>query len=63
MSSQDTDYYRLRADEDRQAARLAPTDYIAEIHLQLACAYEGLLQDNVHAVPKANLEPSVAPAP
>ena len=44
MTSADTDYYRTRAEQEREAARSATDQYIAAIHLELAVAYEALLK-------------------
>lgn len=44
MTSKDVDYYRKRAEQERAAARDASKQYIAEIHLELARAYEALLE-------------------
>ena len=40
MNSDDTDYYRRRAEQERQAARNASSQHVAQIHLELAKAYE-----------------------
>ena len=45
MSSEDVGYFRARAEQEHQAARQATQSYIAEIHLDLASAYEALVQD------------------
>ena len=43
MTSRDEDYYRARAEEEREAASHARNAHVAEIHRELARAYEGLL--------------------
>jgi len=43
MTSTDVDYYRKRAAQEREAA-LDPCEHIAEIHLELARAYEALVE-------------------
>lgn len=43
MSSHDSDYYRARAEQEREAARDASKRYIAAIHLELARSYEALV--------------------
>ena len=40
MNSDDTGYYRRRAEQEREAARNAGSKHIAQIHLELARAYE-----------------------
>lgn len=42
MFSRDSDYYRSRAEQEREAAERADQRYIAEIHLELARAYDAL---------------------
>jgi hypothetical protein len=42
MTSADIAYFRARAEQEREAARQAAQLYIAEIHLELASAYEAL---------------------
>lgn len=42
MISEDTHYYRARAEQEREAAKDADKQYIAEIHLELARQYEAL---------------------
>ena len=44
MSSQDEDYYRARAIEERRAARDASQANVAMIHEELARLYEALAQ-------------------
>jgi hypothetical protein len=44
MNSADTDYYRARASEEREAAKRSSRNYIAEIHLELAESYEALAE-------------------
>jgi len=40
LKSDDTDYYRRRAEQEREAARNASSQHIAQIHLELARTYE-----------------------
>lgn len=42
MSSHDIHYYRARAAQEREAANQSDKQFIAEIHLELASAYEAL---------------------
>jgi len=42
MTSTDTEYFRARAEQEREAARHATQPFIANIHLELAKAYEAL---------------------
>ena len=44
MSSDDIAYYRQRAITERANAKLADRAYIAEIHEELARAYEALIE-------------------
>ena len=44
MTSTDIGYFRARAEQEREAARQATQPYIAEIHLELARAYEALAE-------------------
>ena len=44
MSSHDIDYFRSRAEQEREAASRSDKLYIAEIHLELARAYEALAE-------------------
>jgi hypothetical protein len=43
MSSQDLDYYRRRADDERRKATEASHPNIADIHLALAAKYDELV--------------------
>ena len=45
MSPEESDYYRARAEQEREAARNADEQYVAEIHLQLARHYEALAEE------------------
>ena len=42
MTRMDTEYYRARAEEEREAARNAREQFIADIHSELAEGYEAL---------------------
>ena len=42
MSSEDFEYYRRRAAQEREAASNSEKQYIAEIHLELARLYDAL---------------------
>lgn len=42
MASADIDYFRSRSEQERKAAQLAEPHYLAEIHLDLARAYEAM---------------------
>ena len=53
MSSDDADYYRNRAAEERDRAATADRPAIAEIHLELAQKYERLASE-------ANAQPGPA---
>ena len=44
MTPEDTNYYRARAEQEREAARNADKQYVAEIHLELARQYEALAE-------------------
>lgn len=44
MTPEDTNYYRARAEQEREAASDADKQYIAEIHLELARQYEALAE-------------------
>lgn len=44
MSSQDIHYFRARAVQEREAANQSDKQFIAEIHLELARAYEALAE-------------------
>jgi hypothetical protein len=44
MSSDDVAYYRQRAEREREMANVASRADIAEIHLELARAYEALIE-------------------
>ena len=44
MSSHDIEYYRARAAQEREAADQSDKQFIAEIHLELARAYEALTE-------------------
>ena len=43
MPSTDQDYFRLRAEEERQRASQAASSKIAAIHLELAAKYDELV--------------------
>jgi hypothetical protein len=45
MNSQDIGYYHARAAQEREAARRAAGPHIAEIHFELAKAYEALIEN------------------
>ena len=45
MSSHDEfEYYRARAEQEHEAAQDAGKQHVAEIHLELAKAYEALME-------------------
>jgi len=44
MSQSNFDYFRLRAEQEREAARKASEPYIAAIHSELADGYEAVLR-------------------
>ena len=45
MSSHDDfEYFRARAEQEREAAQDASKQHVAEIHLELANAYEALME-------------------
>lgn len=44
MTSMDASYYRARAEQEREAALYAASQPIADIHLELAKAYEALVR-------------------
>ena len=44
MTPEDTNYYRARAAQERQAASIADKQYVAEIHLELARQYDALAE-------------------
>ena len=47
MSSEDADYYRQRAQAEREQARSAANANVAEIHDELARLYEALIEHEV----------------
>lgn len=56
MSLQDRDYYRERAVQERILAAQA-SSVAAEIHLELACLYEKLVELDEAEEPKLTLVP------
>lgn len=44
MSPNDIAYYRQRAADERALAKAAPLPAIADIHLELACMYENIVE-------------------
>lgn len=44
MSPHDIHYYRARSAQEREAANRSDKQFIAEIHLELAKAYEALAE-------------------
>jgi hypothetical protein len=52
MTSDDRDYYRRRAEQEREAASNASNQPVAQIHLELARAYEGSAE---HHKPRMHL--------
>ena len=53
MSSDDGDYYRRRAAEERDRAKAADRRDVAEIHLELARQYEALVENEDLRIPPA----------
>ena len=45
MAPTDIDYYRRRAAQEREASGLASKQNVTEVHLELARAYEALLEN------------------
>lgn len=44
MTAMDTNYYRARAEQEREAALHAANQSIADIHVELAKAYEAFVR-------------------
>jgi hypothetical protein len=45
MSSDDTEYYRRRAVQERELALKAERAYVAALHLELAWQYDALVEN------------------
>lgn len=45
MAHSDVEYYRARAIEEREQARVTHRQYVAEIHRELARLYEALVDE------------------
>ena len=62
MTTQNLDYYRMRADEELAAADLAVDPAIAHIHLEMAQRYRDRLNEDAQPTGAAFAEPGLLTA-